>query len=522
MRKAVSGRWVVAMYIAAVIFFAWSFARFYVPGKGFTYLIAFGGKQAEQRIPELRGVDYYVQENSDGYDAQYYAQVAVHPSLHDENLKHAVDSPAYRGRRILMAWTAYVLGLGRPWWILQAFAVINALCWFALAAVLLRWFPPVNASNLLRWGGVLFSFGVLLSVRYALIDGPSLLLIALAVRYAELQRPWRATALLALAGLGKETNLLGGSLLAPESAQPWRRWLLAGVRAGLIALPLALWLLYIQRTVGPATDLGARNFAAPFVGYVAKWRAVLAGFRTAPNIGTWWSLLMLVSLTVQFLFIVLRPRWREAWWRVALTFAVLMVFLGDAVWEGYPGAASRVLLPMQLAFNVIVPRGRTWAAVLLMGNLTLLSALAALEPPPGPGYAVRGPAALVETSRGKVAVRFTHGWYGVEANGGHTWCWSAGDATLEIFNPAGQAVNARLHFAISTASPRTVTLRQTDTVRWSGALADRRIVAESEPATLAPGWNRFEFSTDAPALTVGGDPRLLGFCVRDLVVEIHE
>lgn len=514
-------RGVRAAYLVALVLFAWSFAAFYVPGKGFTYLIAFGGKQAEERIEALRDVDYYVAQNSDGYDAQYYAQIAVRPSLRDPDLKQAVDSLPYRGRRILMPWTAYVLGLGQPAWILQAFAVFNALCWFALAAVLLRWFPPINVSNLLRWLGVLFSFGLCLSVRYALIDGPSLLLIALAVWCVEKRRPWLATGLLALAGLGKETNLLGGIALAPAEARPWRRWLVAGTRAVLVALPLVLWLVYIQRVVGPATDLGARNFAGPFSGYVAKWATVLAAFfGSARNIGTWWSLLTLVTLTTQFLFFVLRPRWRDAWWRVALTFAVLMIFLGDAVWEGYPGAASRVLLPMQLAFNVLVPRGRKWLVVLVLGNLTLVCAPAAFAPPPGPGYTVEGPAALRQSGGRTMSVRFVSGWYGVEAANGQTWCWSDGGAVLEIFNPAAQPVRAHLRFGMSTIAPRRVTLIHAAAQLWQGEVTDRSIHAEEAATTLAPGWNRLEFQTDAPPQTIAGDPRLLGFCVRDLVVTL--
>jgi len=93
---------------------------------------------------------------------------------------------------------------------------------------------------------------------------------------------------------------------------------------------------------------------------------------SAANAGPLWSLCMLVALTVQFLYLVLRPQWTQAWWRIGITYAVLLIFLGDAVWEGYPGAASRVLLPMQLAFNILVPAGRAWWLVLVLGNLTLL------------------------------------------------------------------------------------------------------------------------------------------------------
>ena len=58
-----------------------------------------------------------------------------------------------------------------------------------------------------------------------------------------------------------------------------------------------------------------------------------------------------------------------------------MIFLGAAVWEGYPGAASRVLLPMTLAFNILVPRGWKWWGVLLLGNLSVFATYDTLRAP---------------------------------------------------------------------------------------------------------------------------------------------
>jgi len=55
------------------------------------------------------------------------------------------------------------------------------------------------------------------------------------------------------------------------------------------------------------------------------------------------------------------------------SYAVLMIFLGDAVWESYPSAAARVLLPMTVAFNILVPRGKWWPILLVVGNLGVLA-----------------------------------------------------------------------------------------------------------------------------------------------------
>ena len=104
---------------------------------------------------------------------------------------------------------------------------------------------------------------------------------------------------------------------------------------------------------------------------------------------------MLIALTVQAFFFIFRPRWQDPWWRVGAAYTLLLIFLGDAVWEGYPGAASRVLLPMTLAFNILVPRARRWWAVLVLGNLTVIYSSDTLKPPGSISFAAEGPRALL-------------------------------------------------------------------------------------------------------------------------------
>ena len=108
-------------------FFLLAIAQFYIPGKGFTSFILFGGKPEMRRIKELKATSYYVEEDSYGYDAQYYAQIAVKPLLMSRDLQASMDNLPYRARRILFCWTAYLLGLGQPNLILQAYALQNVL-----------------------------------------------------------------------------------------------------------------------------------------------------------------------------------------------------------------------------------------------------------------------------------------------------------------------------------------------------------------------------------------------------------
>ena len=515
------------VYAALVGVFVYAVAQSYVPGKGFSALITFGGKTAADRLAAMNELDYYLVRDAVGYDGQYYAQIAMAPSLRDPQLRTAVDSLPYRARRILFSWTAFVLGFGRPAWILQAFALQNALCWLALAAVLLRWFPPDNASNLLRWAGVLFSYGLCVSVRNSLVDGPSLLLIALGVWAVEKNRPWLATGIFALGGLGKETNVLGAAALARPAESGLRGWLAPAGRALVVAAPLALWLLYLRhRDFGPVVDVGARNFDWPFAAYAQTWRATLADVaRQDTVVGASGNLLILVALTVQWLFLVLRPQPAAAWWRAGLPFALLMVVLGGAVWEGYPGAAARVLVTMQLAFNVLVPRGRAWMAVLVLGNLSLLTAPDALKPPTGDGYRFSGPARLIVAPDGAGAgVEFDAAWFAAEGHHENTWHWSRGDGTLVIVNPQKFPVTARVTFMLRSITPRTVRVRRgAGEDLWRGAVGAAPTPVEFGPLTLAPGPNAVEFTTDQPAArAANGDARPLAFSVAKLVIELHQ
>ena len=218
-------------YAATVAVFVWICAQFYVPGKGFTYLVMFGGNVSERYIPALKAINYYQEPDSTGYDAQYYAQIAMRPWLSNRALGAAVDSLPYRARRILFCWTAYGLAGGDPAWALHIYAVQNIVCWFLLAALLLYWFPPTLWENFFRWFGVMFSFGLCFSVRGSLVDGPSLLLIAVGMILAERGRSWWAAGVLGLAGLGKETNIIAGATFAPANARDRRGWLRAIAQA---------------------------------------------------------------------------------------------------------------------------------------------------------------------------------------------------------------------------------------------------------------------------------------------------
>jgi len=236
---------------------------------------------------------------------------------------------------------------------------------------------------------------------------------------------------------------------------------------------------------------------------------------------------MLVALTAQCLFFVLRPRWREAWWRAGIGYAVLLVVLGDAVWEGYPGAASRVLLPMTLAFNILVPRGRAWWVLLLLGNLTVFFSSETLKPPGRESFRLEGPRALrmvEETGRTVEAVFSEQTWFLPERSRFDYWRWSRGAAEVVFRNPHPFPIQANITFDLKSSDERAVMVRAADaakTVLWQGGTVQtlRNVVLKG--VRLPPGETVWKFETDKPAqFPSNGDPRKVAFSLRNLEIRV--
>jgi hypothetical protein len=362
----------VAVFLASV-------ARFYHPDFGFTAFIAFG-TQHDYELPAVQAVPH-PHLTSGGYDGQFYAQLAVEPLLRDPAIDRALDNAPYRARRILLSWTAYGLGLGHPRWILQAYALQNVGCWLLLAWLLTRWLPLDSFRGLALWTACLCNQGMLGSVRLALVDGPSLLLVACAVAAAERGSGWKASGILGLAGLARETNLLGLVALPPLSRRavwPWARLLLT---VGIAVLPLLIWQDYLWSIYRHRAFAEQNQLTVPFTAFAWKWSTTLHGILTdGPTFSHRLSLAALVSLTTQVVYLCIWRTWRRPWWRVAAAYAVLLLAVHQVVWVGAPGAVVRVVLPLTVGFNVLLfsNSSRTFWVWYVLGNLQLAFAFTAL------------------------------------------------------------------------------------------------------------------------------------------------
>jgi hypothetical protein len=374
---------VACLYAATVVVFLWSVSAYYGRNTGFTTLICFGDRFESRQLPAIAGVPHVIHYNSPGYDGQFYAQLAVEPLLRDRAIDRALDTPPYRARRILFSWTAYILGLGRPAWILKAYALQNIVAWLLLAWLLLRWLPPSRPRNYVPWLGCLFGVGLIMSVRFALLEAPGLLLVTLAVVAIERRRPWLAAGLMGLVGLGRETNLAASGAMLDRVPRGVRDGLVLGARLLVAVLPFIAWSLYVRSVYASFSYSNPDSFAGPFAGYLAKWAVSLDQLRAS---GWWGSLARfniaaLVSLTTQAGFLLASRDWQNPWWRVGVAYCVLIPVLSFAVWAGDPGAATRVLLPMTVAFNVLVVRSRWFWPLVIAGNLSVLHGVHMLNVP---------------------------------------------------------------------------------------------------------------------------------------------
>jgi hypothetical protein len=505
-----------AAYLGSVIVFLWCVGQFYHPGIGFTAFLSIGDQLGESKVTALRQVPHYIYESSPGYDGAYYVQLALYPTLDNPELKKAIDNLPYRARRILFSWTAWALGLGQPAWIVQAHALLNVVCWLALGWALLRWFPATSWGNFLRWLAVMFSHGVIMSVRHSLVDGPSLLLVALALRWLEDGKRGAGAVTLALAGLGKETVLLSSAGLDFDWRAP-RTWGRTLVTVLLVVLPLAAWMLFIKLKFGPADDPGMGNFTLPLAGFVEKWRAAWSAAFGPERSGLQRATLAVaLALAVQWLFFIVRWRPQERWWRVGVVFAAMATFLSTPVWEGFPGAATRVLLPMTLAFNVLVPRGGRWLAVLVAGNLTVAASVFEFSPP-HEFYQMRGE----RTLRAAVRVLPSKGWHGPERHLEHIWRWSTGRSELRVINDSGQPVQMILRGQVTSAEGmRTVRVMLGERLVWSDTVGQGAAEIRFGIA-LPPGETVLTLSSAPGGQKVGTDPRDLAFQLANLDIVVQ-
>lgn len=499
--------------VVALLFFVWLTGRFWHPYYGFTKFLQLDAQSATVLVPELRGAPLYTHHY--GYDGHYYAQLAARPLVNDPALAASIDNVGYRARRILLSWLGWAAGLGDPVVAVRAYAWLNLVGWLALAGLLEKIFPLGGWRDTMAWIGILFSAGVLHSVRLALTDLLAFGLVAWAVWQVGRGRHNWATSLLALAGLARETALLGAVALVPTTRLDGPNFLRAAFRILCVPLPLIAWIFYLNATIGrPEPGLG--NFMWPLAGWLAKWGEAWAGFGNATD--RWLAvstLLVHVALTVQFVYLAVWPRWTDRWWRVGAVYGVMALFLGTAVWEGHPGAAARVLLPLGLAFNFLAVRSRASAWWLAAGNLSVLSGVLVLWAVPVDAHEL----AAGRSPQFSYVVHTDATWYPREAGGGQAWAWSSGHGAVELETWPRTFGAHSVQVRLRAIGVRAVEIRQGDTVLWSGEVGERARWIELPAVKLRDGYAAITIASAAPPWREGDGARELSFALYGLRVD---
>ena len=332
-------------------------------------LIRFGEDFQDSVLPKIKELAPRP-VSSHGYDAQFYAPMALHPGLLDADENPVADT--YRARRIGLPALAFCLGAGQPAWILYVYALLNAGFWLILFAALVRYTGFHRPRDLLLAGALLWSTGALVSLTRALTDLPATVLGTLAILFFQ-SKPVVSAVLLGASGLVKETSILSFPAIPWDGRFCWKS-LKKLILPGLIAcLPLALWLAFIQFRIGDGLAAGSGNFNFPFFGIAQK---TIASTQELIGQGSAWygrrlfELLCPLSLLIQMLYLAVKPRLSSAVWRFGIGFAVLLALLGASVWAEQ-NAYSRVLLPLTFSFNLLIHRHESgWRLGLwyLLGN----------------------------------------------------------------------------------------------------------------------------------------------------------
>ncbi len=365
----------------------------YDPKYGWTRMIFFGSAFAEKSLPRLQRTRHYqsnVPGDTNGYDGQFYAQMAIDPSMRDPAFQHATDGPAYRGRRIGLPAMSFALGWAKPKRVLQAYALANLPFWFLLLGVLLVLFRPWTGQQVLGVSAILLSDGVIISMSRALLDLPATALLFLGL----LLGAWWKAGLFAMALLTRESSLLavvgGVDWRHPWQNTDWKRVL--GQLAVAIT-PFALWLVYLHHLFpaghggGPGVfswplramfDAGAnavhrclteglylpgQPYVEPFSVYPLAW--LYASSNAHQILGS-------VGLLTQVIYLWCRRDLDSPVWRIGICYTGLWALMGFAIWSDIT-QVDRILLPMTVCFYLRLAgeRPRKFWPCFILGSLSI-------------------------------------------------------------------------------------------------------------------------------------------------------
>jgi hypothetical protein len=361
---------IIFSFLIGIVFLSMCL-RTFSPQTGFTSLIQFGDQGVDTFVPWVAETKPHLRKNCGGFDGQQYAQIATDPFLRTPEIESSLDNPIYRARRIFLPWIAYVLGLGQTAWILQAYAVLNIVFYFLLLALLIRMIRP---NHIFEWMCILlimFSTGVLESVRRALTDLPAMYLSLLALYWISKHR-LTSLGLLTASVLTRETTILS-SIAFINGVSPTRTrnecesnspLTLANIfskkfwkQTVFILAPLAAllaWNAYLTtRFHGTFLSGSSENLDWPLMGYIKNFIHLYQTPANGINLDRWFAIPAFIGLMIQCSYFLKKRFWGQPLWKFGVGFCLLFLILGTAVTLSQR-VICRSVLPMTVVFHLLL------------------------------------------------------------------------------------------------------------------------------------------------------------------------
>lgn len=505
-------RWAFAFVaLAAFAFLLRVYIGIWTPEFGITKFLRVGREFDDRGTAVFKATPKFIDPypaHRWGFDGQLYAEMALDPLLLDPHLHIALDDPPYRAQRILLSWIAAVLGLGNPFWTLNAFAALNLIFWVGFAWLAGKLFAPLGWAGLAGYAAMLVTCGIIESMQASLTDLPSFTLILGALMLGGTG----GAVVLALAALVRTTSLIGFVGLA-ELPPAWGAALKKNIVRGLIAaVPVALWVLYVLwRFRGREVGFDGGNLAMPFRGMMEKlgefsvtafhgpirWHRWLFELYKSYDLH---ALLTIVSVVTQTIFLALHRDWRSPLWRWGAVVAVYFSCISFLSWESH-FTITRHALPMTLVFNLLLAArpSRAWLIWFLLGNSFVPFGVRYFDgmrefrsPPPLPEFVISAPAALAANA---VEVRYGEGWSDQQWWPDATWRWARDQrTTLIVRNATGRTLRGELRFLATSPQARELVVTAGSTGEFRTELsAGRKVIAVPLPS-LSPGETWLTFS----------------------------
>jgi hypothetical protein len=357
-------RWVrIFIFGICVIIILLVLKGLYSTEYGFTEMLRYGEKFETSAFNEVKQVHRKIFPGY-GFDGQFYANLAIDPTLTHKNLTAVMDLPQYRSRRIFMPLCAFLLGRGNPALTINAYALGNFIFWIGLCILVFYKIRPSNLQDYACTLMIIFSSGVVGSALLALTDMPSTVFL-----FAALIFPTFWPLLFCCGILTRETTILFTPVfLVIESLQK-KRPLSIVLKSVISITPAFLWYGYSMWRI-PEPIFIEKVYGLPF----------LAMFHRLGSIAYHWPgtfyphqllyFLTAISLTAQCAYFALRRRLMDPIWLTGATSAFFFTVMGYASWMEYSWML-RYSLPMTFAFNLLLAKEdpRTFATWFPLGNI---------------------------------------------------------------------------------------------------------------------------------------------------------